>query len=151
MAMFRPVSRWNTSSQACNIATPATPENTLMNIIKSILTTVLALASAAAFAAVDVNKANQAELESIKGIGPAMSTKILDARKTGTFKDWADMQSRVKGVRSGNSTKFSADGLTVNGTAFAGGASTEARAGARPAKAASMDKTVRSDKAAAKN
>ena len=122
-----------------------------MNIIKSILTTVLALASAAAFAAVDVNKANQAELESIKGIGPAMSTKILDARKTGAFKDWADMQSRVKGVRSGNSAKFSTDGLTVNGTAFAGGASTEAHAGARPAKAVSMDKAVKSDKAAAKN
>ena len=124
-----------------------------MNIIKSILTTVLALASAAAFAAVDVNKANQAELESIKGIGPAMSTKILDARNTGAFKDWADMQSRVKGVRSGNSTKFSADGLTVNGAAFAGGAA-DARAGAKLVKSVSMDKAVKSDKAdkaAAKN
>ena len=118
-----------------------------MNIIKSILTTVLALASAAAFAAVDVNKANQAELESIKGIGPAMSTKILDARKTGAFKDWADMQSRVKGVRSGNSTKFSADGLTVNGTAFAGGATSAAPAGARSTKAVSADKAVKTDKA----
>jgi len=120
-----------------------------MNIIKSILTTVLALASAAAFAVVDVNKANQAELESIKGIGPAMSTKILDARKTGAFKDWADMQSRVKGVRSANSAKFSTDGLTVNGATFAGGATAEA--GARPAKAVPASKTVKSDKADAKN
>jgi competence protein ComEA len=89
-----------------------------MNIIKTTVATLLALLSAAAFAAVDVNKATQAELESIKGIGPAMSTKIVDARKTGSFKDWSDLQSRVKGVRSGNSTKFSADGLTVNGAAF---------------------------------
>jgi hypothetical protein len=28
------------------------------------------------------------------------------------------MQSRVKGVREGNSAKFSADGLTVNGAAY---------------------------------
>jgi competence protein ComEA len=89
-----------------------------VKIIKSILVSLLALFAAAAFAAVDVNKASQAELEGIKGIGPSMSAKILDARKTGAFKDWADMQSRVKGVRNGNSAKFSADGLTVNGAAF---------------------------------
>lgn len=104
-----------------------------MNIIKALATAVLALASAAAFAAVDVNKANQAELESIKGIGPSMSARILDARKTGSFKDWSDMQSRVKGVRAGNSAKFSADGLTVNGAAFS--ATAVADASVRPAKA----------------
>ena len=58
-----------------------------MNLVKNLLATALALLSAAAFAAVDVNKASQAELESIKGIGPSMSGKILDARKTGAFKD----------------------------------------------------------------
>jgi competence protein ComEA len=89
-----------------------------VNIIKTILATLLALFAAAAFAVVDVNKATQAELESIKGIGPAMSAKILDARKTGSFKDWADLQSRVKGVHDKSSAKFSADGLTVNGAAF---------------------------------
>ncbi|MES3014794.1 MAG: DUF655 domain-containing protein [Pseudomonadota bacterium] len=89
-----------------------------MNLVKTLVSLVLALASAAALAVVDVNKASLAELESIKGIGPSMSAKILDARKTGSFKDWADLQSRVKGVRDGNSAKFSADGLTVNGVAF---------------------------------
>ncbi|MEP7100395.1 MAG: helix-hairpin-helix domain-containing protein, partial [Burkholderiales bacterium] len=38
--------------------------------------------------------------------------------KTGSFKDWSDLQSRVKGVRDGNSAKFSADGLTVKGAGF---------------------------------
>ena len=104
-----------------------------MNLVKALVTALLALASAAAFAVVDVNKANQAELESIKGIGPSMSVKILDARKTGSFKDWSDLQSRVKGVRAGNSAKFSADGLTVNGAAFS--ATSVADASARPAKA----------------
>ncbi|MEP7102990.1 MAG: helix-hairpin-helix domain-containing protein [Burkholderiales bacterium] len=110
-----------------------------MNIIKTLVTAVLALASAAAFAVVDVNKANQAELESIKGIGPSMSAKILDARKTGSFKDWSDLQSRVKGVRAGNSAKFSADGLTVNGAAFS--ATAVADASAHPAKASKAGKS----------
>ncbi|HWH81725.1 MAG TPA: helix-hairpin-helix domain-containing protein [Burkholderiaceae bacterium] len=105
-----------------------------MNLVKTFLGAALALATAIAFAAVDVNKASQAELESIKGIGPAMSAKILDARKTGAFKDWGDLQSRVKGIRSGNSARFSADGLTVAGAAFSAPAAAEApaRAGKAP-------------------
>ena len=47
-----------------------------MKIVNTIVATLLALISAAAFAAVDVNKANQAELEAVKGIGPSMSTRI---------------------------------------------------------------------------
>ena len=34
-----------------------------------------------AFAQVDVNKADQAALDGIKGIGPSMSKRILDERK----------------------------------------------------------------------
>lgn len=89
-------------------------------MIKKLLAAMLALFAAAAFAAVDVNKANQADLESIKGIGPVISAKILDERKKAPFKDWNDMVTRVKGVGEGNAAKFSADGLTVNGAAFAG-------------------------------
>ena len=114
-----------------------------MNLVKTLVTTLLALLSAAAFAAVDINKANQAELEAIKGIGPSMSAKILDARKTGAFKDWTDLQSRVKGVGAGNAAKFSADGLTVNGAAFS--ATAVADAAARPAKAAKADKPSKAD------
>jgi competence protein ComEA len=119
-----------------------------MNLVKIITTALLAFASAAAFAVVDVNKANQAELESIKGIGPSMSAKILDARKTGAFKDWTDLQSRVKGVRRGNSAKFSNDGLTVNGAVFS--ATTVADAATRSAKAAKADKPAKATDAAKK-
>lgn len=89
-------------------------------MIKKLLAAMLALFAAAAFAAVDVNKATQADLESIKGIGPVISGKILDERKKAPFKDWNDMVTRVKGVGEGNAAKFSADGMTVNGAAFAG-------------------------------
>lgn len=101
-------------------------------MIKKILAAMLALFAAVAFAAVDVNKATQAELEGIKGIGPAISGKILDERKKGAFKDWQDMVDRVKGVGEGNAAKFSTEGLTVNGAAFAG-APAKAAATATPA------------------
>ena len=97
---------------------------------KLLITVLLSLASALALAAVDVNKATQAELESIKGIGPAMSGRILDERKKSTFKDWDDLLLRVKGMGPGNARKMSEAGLTVNGGAFT------ASAAAKPAKAA---------------
>ncbi len=91
-------------------------------MLKKLLATVLALFAAASFAAVDVNKATLAELETVKGIGPAIASKILDERKKGSFKDWNDMVERVKGVGEGNAAKFSAEGLTVNGAGFKGAA-----------------------------
>ena len=91
-------------------------------MIKKILAAMLALFAAVAFAAVDANKATQAELEAVKGIGPSIATKILDERKKGSFKDWNDMVERVKGVGEGNAAKFSAEGLTVNGATFSGAA-----------------------------
>ena len=91
----------------------------------------------AAQAAVDVNKANQAELETVKGIGPGLSTKILDARKAGAFKDWNDLADRVGGVGPGNAAKFSQAGLTVNHTGYDG----SAPAAKAPVKAAKRDKT----------
>lgn len=87
-----------------------------------------------AVAAIDVNSADQSQLESVKGIGPALSGKILAARKTGAFKDWSDLQTRVSGIGDKNSAGFSRNGLTVAGRAKDGAdASTVAsRGAARP-------------------
>ena len=106
-----------------------------MNLIKIIVAATLALASALAFAAVDVNKANQAELETIKGIGPAMSGKILEARKSGSFKDWPDLAGRVKGIGNAKAGKFSGEGLTVNGSAYSAAAAAAPRSTAKTGKA----------------
>jgi competence protein ComEA len=89
-------------------------------MIKKLLFALLALFVAAAFAAVDANKADQAALETIKGIGPAISGKIVDERKKSPFKDWADLVGRVQGIGEANAAKFSAAGLTVNGTTLKG-------------------------------
>ena len=87
-------------------------------MIRKLLTTVLAFIAIQAFAAVDVNRADRAELESIKGIGPSLSAKILDARKTSTFKNWPDLVERISGVGPGNAARLSQAGLTVGGSSF---------------------------------
>ena len=68
-----------------------------------------------AFAQVDVNKADQAALDTVKGIGPAKSKVILEERAKGEFKDWADFEKRVKGIGGKNAAKLSEAGLQVNG------------------------------------
>lgn len=91
------------------------------------------------FAQVDINKADQAALDGIKGIGPKMSSSILDERqKGGAFKDWSDFESRVKGVGEKNAVKLSEAGLIVNGQA-------------RPKAAVSAAKDVKKTKIAKKD
>ena len=76
-----------------------------------------------AYAEVDVNKADQAALDGIKGVGPKKSKAILDARKSGgEFKNWADLEERVKGIGGKNAVKLAAAGLTVNGQSRPGSA-----------------------------
>ena len=69
-----------------------------------------------AWAEVDINRADKAALESIKGIGPSMSKSMLEERtKAGNFKDWNDLEKRVKGVGPASAKRLSQAGLTVNG------------------------------------
>jgi competence protein ComEA len=75
-------------------------------------------ASAAAFAAIDVNKATEAELDAIKGIGPGTSKMILDERKKGEFKSWEDFITRVKGVGDTRAGNLSEAGLRVGGKTY---------------------------------
>ena len=89
-------------------------------MLKKILTVFTLLYAAATFAAVDANQASAAELDSIKGIGRGLSGKILDERKKGAFKDWNDLITRVNGVGATSAAKYSAQGLTVNGSGFSG-------------------------------
>jgi competence protein ComEA len=101
-------------------------------MIKKLMLAVATLAASMsfAFAQVDVNKADAAALDSVKGVGPAMSKTIIDARtKGGDFKDWADFEKRVKGVGDKRAAQLSKAGLQVNGQSKAG-APMEAKAAA---------------------
>ena len=98
---------------------------------------ILAAFAFAAQAAVDANKASQAELETVKGIGPGLSNKSLDARKAGACKDWNDLVDRVGGVGPGNAARFSQAGLTVNNAAYS--AAPPAAAADKPARKAAKE------------
>ena len=102
-------------------------------MLKKLLMLLTLLYAAVSFAAVDVNQASAADLDGIKGIGPTISGKILDERKKGMFKDWNDFISRVNGMGEKNATKFSAQGMTINGSAY-NGAAAPAPAAPMPAK-----------------
>ena len=102
-------------------------------MFKKILAVTALLFSLSSFAAVDVNKANAADLDGIKGIGPSLSGKILKERSKGQFKDWPDLMQRVNGMGEKNSAKLSAEGLTVNGSDYKGSGAMET-AKAKPGK-----------------
>lgn len=87
-------------------------------VFKKLPVIFMALLLPVAFAAVDVNQATEAELDGIKGLGPATSRIIIAERKKFEFKDWADFMNRVKGVKSKSASKFSAEGLRVNGESY---------------------------------
>ena len=100
-------------------------------MFKKVLAFFAAMSLAAAFAAVDVNKATEAELDGIKHIGPATSKLIISERKKSEFKSWEDFITRVKGVGEKRAAEFSAAGLTVGGAAYTGAGAADAKAKAK--------------------
>ncbi|OOG35918.1 helix-hairpin-helix domain-containing protein [Polaromonas sp. A23] len=105
-------------------------------MFKKLLAFIATMYVAMAFAAVEVNTATSAELDSIKGIGPVKSALIISERKKAPFKDWNDFVTRVKGVGTDSAATFSADGLTVNGTSYKVSAKAETKADAKADKKA---------------
>ena len=102
-------------------------------MIKKLVLAIAALVASTgiAFAQVDINKADAAALDGIKGVGPSMSKMILDERAKGEFKDWADFQQRVKGIGDKKAMKLSEAGLVVNGKPMEGGAAKPQKTSAR--------------------
>ncbi len=119
----------------------------IRTLLKPLQATLLAIVFTAfsfnAWAAADANRATQAELESVKGIGPGLSGKILKARQAAEFKNWGDLVDRVGGIGPGNAARFSQAGLTVSGAAYDG----QAMPTGQGSKTGSADKGSRSAKA----
>ncbi len=86
-------------------------------MLKKLFTTACCVLCLAA-QALEVNTANEAELDSVRGLGPSSTARILKAREQGPFKDWTDLMQRVKGIKSGLAAKLSDSGLTVNQLPF---------------------------------
>jgi competence protein ComEA len=69
-------------------------------------------------AATELNTANQAELEMIKGVGPQLSEQWLAARQQRPFASWAQFIERTPGVGPARAKRLSDAGLRVNGLAY---------------------------------
>lgn len=112
-------------------------------MIRNLIAALVAAFALNAYAAVDANQANRADLETVKGIGPGLSGKILAARQSGGFRNWSDFVERVGGVGPGNAARLSQAGLTVAGAGFDAAALPAAPAKSR--KAAKAAKSEKSD------
>ena len=116
-------------------------------MLKKILAVLAMLYAAASFAAVDVNKATAAELDSVKGIGPSTSKTIVDERKKhGEFKSWEDFITRTKGIGESKAASLSKEGLTVNGAEYKKAAAKKEEKKETKAEAKSEKKDAKAEK-----
>jgi competence protein ComEA len=100
------------------------------------------LMSVAALAAVNVNTANQQDLETLKGIGPVKAKAIIDYRsKNGPFKSAADLVN-VPGIGQKTVEKLKADLAFSGATSAAPAAAKAVAAKAAPATAKAATTTV---------
>ncbi|MBV7540687.1 helix-hairpin-helix domain-containing protein [Acidovorax sp. sic0104] len=111
-------------------------------MLKKLLLLIATLCATATFAAVDVNTATEADLDGIKGIGPGLSGRILEERKSAPFKDWSDFIGRVGGVGNKSAVNFSREGLTVNGKKYSAAAAAKAQAKSQASHSAHSKKTA---------
>lgn len=71
--------------------------------------------------ALEINQATEAELDNLRGLGPAFTRRVLAARSQQPFKDWPDLMRRVSGMGPRVARKLSEQGLTVQGQVLSPG------------------------------
>lgn len=98
----------------------------MRSLHRFLLAAAAALGTGLSFGATEANLATEAELDSVKGLGPASTARIMQARQRSPFKDWADFLRRVKGFKGSSAERLSEAGLTVNGLPFEATASPKA-------------------------
>ena len=78
----------------------------------------MALGQAESLASLELNQASRAQLESLPGLGPALTERLLAARQQQPFADWPDLLRRVKGLGPRLAARLSAQGLRVQGLGY---------------------------------
>ena len=68
--------------------------------------------------ALDIEHAREMDLDALRGLGPATTRMILQAREQAPFRDWADLMRRVRGFGPHTAARLSAQGLRVQGQAY---------------------------------
>jgi len=80
---------------------------------KSALVLLIGLAGFGHLYALDLNLANEAELDSLRGIGPATTAQIMAARQHHVFVSWSDFMTRVRGIGPATAQSLSDQGATI--------------------------------------
>ncbi|PIT80116.1 helix-hairpin-helix domain-containing protein [Limnohabitans sp. 15K] len=99
-------------------------QNIAISTIKAIAIKAIAvnisfgLMASVAWAQVDLNQATEIELDGLKGLGPAMTRQIIDARQKAPFRDWPDVMQRVKGIGPKKAASLSEQGIRVQGQTY---------------------------------
>ena len=104
--------------------------------MKKLLALILAIVSfiGMAFAAVNINTADQKQLESLRGIGPVRAKAILSYReKNGPFRTLEDVD-KVPGIGKGTLEKIKDDVVFSGPTTSLGPDAKESKAGAKEAR-----------------
>ena len=78
----------------------------------------IALCTCAPSWALEINQASEAELDNLRGLGPAFTLRIMAERQRQPFNSWADLMRRVSGMGTATARKLSDQGLTVQEQAF---------------------------------
>ena len=65
--------------------------------------------------ALDINQASEAELDGLRGLGPAFTRRVMRERDIRPFTDWPDLMRRVSGMGLVTAKKLASQGLTVSG------------------------------------
>lgn len=86
---------------------------TAAGALRGIAAFVLAWALAAPALALDANRATAAELETVRGIGPALAARIVEARRERPFSDLDDVGARVRGIGEAKLRRLREAGLVV--------------------------------------
>ena len=68
--------------------------------------------------ALDINQASEAELDGLRGLGPAFTRRVMAERDIRPFTDWPDLMRRVSGMGLVTAKKLASQGLTVSGQAL---------------------------------
>ena len=88
-------------------------------MFKTVATALLSFAlMGMAWAQVDLNQASEIELDSLHGVGPALTRDLMRERQKTAFHNWADVMRRVKGMGPAKAAHLSAQGVRVQGLAF---------------------------------
>ncbi|MDW8337118.1 MAG: helix-hairpin-helix domain-containing protein [Tepidimonas sp.] len=66
----------------------------------------------------ELNCAQLDELQRLRGVGPALAARIVQARTQRPFADWDDFERRVAGVGPRTAEALSLQGLRIGGRSY---------------------------------